>query len=993
MKWEFLGRYKSSKTIQLISIWYFTILLALAVIGFTAIPSILQLDKINKDIYTHPFSVSNAAIELRYNLNQIRSHMLKVFIATDKDEIKRLSDEIDSFEGIINRNQIIIRQKFLGDMGKVIEMERLLTEWKLIRKKEFESILSGKNENARNLIKGIGTDNFIQLNQILNYIINYAQTKAESFIYDSEKTMSATLISLSLLVVYILGSGVFVLEKVIQFQKDSQRVANKLKEHFLVEAKIQAEMELSKNKNQLKIITDNIPAIISLVDRNLKFQFVNKRFCELFHITAEECIGKKVIDVLGRPIFEKVYPNYLKALSGDVITYENSFAIKDGKLRHFEIKYTPYIEKGKQLGIIVLSQDVTERKHSEEVLRDSEIRLRESIQNSPYPIMMHAEDGEVILLSNAWMEITGYTINDIPTIKAWTDRAYGEDAAAIRKQIDRLYRLNSIEKEGEFQIKTAYGDIRTWEFQSQPLPKLKDGRLVTLSSAVDITDTRKNEENLRKARDESEIANRLKSEFLANMSHEIRTPMNAILGFAEILKDKVGNNPVVIEYLTGIQKSGKSLIDLINDILDLAKIEAGRLDIVYSPVNLFSIINEVKQIFSLQTNQKRLDFEIAIDEKLPRGLLLDELRLRQVLFNLIGNAVKFTEKGSIKINVICIAKNRESSSIDLVIEIQDTGFGIAEYELDSIFEPFKQQEGQDIMKFGGSGLGLSITRKLVEMMDGTITVESKLGVGSKFSIYMKGLEISSLVNSSQDFETEVSHITFDKSKILLVEDIESNRKVVTGFLEKQNLVIIEAQNGKKALEVLEKENFDLILMDMQMPEMDGKKTSQFLKKEERYNDIPIIILTASAMKENIKDIMNFADGYLCKPITRYELINELARFLPHKKEETEEPAYEPKMGNVLDLFKEYRESNNIDSGFKKEFDEWFTESDNARKSLNTNKLIQYFTELKQISEKYNIEPLATLASNLLQLTKTFSIARIADELSDLDSIHTLIISS
>jgi hypothetical protein len=265
-----------------------------------------------------------------------------------------------------------------------------------------------------------------------------------------------------------------------------------------------------------------------------------------------------------------------------------------------------------------------------------------------------------------------------------------------------------------------------------------------------------------------------------------------------------------------------------------------------------------------------LDFEITIDEKIPVGLLLDELRLRQVLFNLIGNAVKFTDKGSIKVNVKSLMTSTESNNIDLVIEIQDTGFGIAEVELDSVFEPFTQQKGQDMMKFGGSGLGLSISKKLVEMMNGTITVESEIGVGSKFSVYMKGLEISSLPNTNQDFEIETS---------------------------------------------------------------------------------------------------------------------------PNKNEDPGEIKYETSIEVFISQINEFLKTNTISEEFKKELDNWFIESDTARKSLHTNKLIQYITELKLLSEKYNIDPLANFSENLLHLIQTFSIAKIAYELNDLDSIHTILVSN
>lgn len=366
------------------------------------------------------------------------------------------------------------------------------------------------------------------------------------------------------------------------------------------------------------------------------------------------------------------------------------------------------------------------------------------------------------------------------------------------------------------------------------------------------------------------------------------------------------------------------------------------------------------------------------------------MRLRQVLFNLIGNAVKFTDKGGIKVNVIHIPKGGDSSSIDLVIDIIDTGIGIPEYELDLIFAPFMQQSGQDVMRFGGSGLGLSITRNLVEMMGGKVSVESKLGQGSKFSVYIEELEISSLAHNGKEFDIDSSNIIFQKSKILLVEDIESNRKVVTGFLEQCNFVIIEAKNGRVALELLKENPVDLILMDMQMPELDGRSTSLILKKDPLYKNIPIVILTASAMKENVQEIKTFAEGYLCKPISRSELIYELAKFLPHEQKEKPFSESEMKEFDFLKSLKLYILEKPVSLELQTEFTIWFKESESSRKTLHTNKLNNFIIDLKQIAEKYQIKPMEIYANNLLRLIKNFSIPEISSQLKLLDEIKLIL---
>ena len=862
MNWEFLANKKSSKIVKTISLWYLAIVFTLFIIGIIAIPSIVRLDGIARDIYIHPFSVSNSAIELRYNIIRIRNLMFQSFFATNKEEILKLSEEIDLVEITARENISVIKRNFLGDKEKVMEMERLFDTWKEVRKLEYQYLLSGQRVSAEKLRKEVEEEIFNPMNLLILYVIDFAKNKVVGFVLESEETMKRVILSLLLLIFMVLASGFFIMKRVIRLQTQTEKEATAEREEYLIESRLFAEQELVKNKNQLKLIADNVPASVSMVNVNLEFQFINKRFAEIHRVSFEECLGKTVADIMGQSVYDKVHMNYTRALLGEAVTYENLFDLKDGTSRYFEMKYTPFYEDERQTGVVILSHDITERKMSEV--------------------------------------------------------------------------------------------------------------------------------NLVKAKEEAEIANRLKSEFLANMSHEIRTPMNAILGFSEILKDKVGTDPVVLDYLSGIQKSGKNLISLINDILDLAKIEAGKLDIVYSPVNLFSVIQDVRQIFSLQTMQKRLNFEIAIDEKLPKSLLIDELRLRQVLFNLIGNAVKFTEKGEIKVKVIYIPKGGDSSSIDLVIEIHDTGIGIPEQEIDSIFEPFIQQSGQDVMRFGGSGLGLSITKKLVEMMGGTISVTSKLGVGSIFRIYIQELEISSLAHNGKEHDLEISNIKFDPARILLVEDIESNRKVVTGFLERFHFTIMEAQNGRIALELLATNSFDLILMDMQMPELDGKSTSLLLKRHPKYKDIPILILTASAMKENVQEILTFADGYLCKPISKLELINEIALFLPHQRKTFEQKRVEFTEKNFLVSMKDFLLANPIEVEFKKDLDQWFVDSDSARKSLQTNKLTVFIDSLKRLGEKFKVDPLIQFSDNLLRLIKNFSIPEISEALRLLEPMHVIV---
>jgi PAS domain S-box-containing protein len=300
-------------------------------------------------------------------------------------------------------------------------------------------------------------------------------------------------------------------------------------------------------------------------------------------------------------------------------------------------------------------------------------------------------------------------------------------------------------------------------------PSLAELRLLEVTSHIAgiAIELKRTEKRLVKAKEDAEIANQAKTEFLANMSHEIRTPLNAILGFADLLRDANINTPKYHDYLDGIEVGGRSLLSLINDILDLSKIEAGRMDINYEPADMRQICSEVRKIFQIKINEKQLEFVQDIQSDFPDGLFLDEIRMRQVLFNLVGNAVKFTQSGFIKIKVVF---TRKSVSLgDLKIYISDSGVGIPDNELVKIFEPFKQRDGQSARKYGGTGLGLTITKRLLDLMNGEISVKSELNIGSSFNLIFNDVKIAYeknenpvAENSKNDYlQIEVSDKIYD----------------------------------------------------------------------------------------------------------------------------------------------------------------------------------------------------------------------------------------
>ena len=405
-----------------------------------------------------------------------------------------------------------------------------------------------------------------------------------------------------------------------------------------------------------------------------------------------------------------------------------------------------------------------------------------------------------------------------------------------------------------------------------------------------------------RAKEQAEKANQCKSEFLANMSHEIRTPINAILGFTELLDERITEKQLK-DYLSLITSSGMMLLDLIEDILDLSRIEAGKLELKYTAVNPRDIMTEIEFIFSPKFHTKGLDFYMEIDPSLPQMLLLDEVRLRQILFNLVGNALKFTEKGCIKIKIKQKKRGKKThhSSLGLVISVRDTGIGIPRDQEKIIFEPFEQQKNQYSCKYGGTGLGLSITRRLVEMMGGEISLKSKVGKGSTFKVILKDVKVVSIpVNGSEKIGKKGKYppgvpgketLVFEKACILIADNSESDRTLIKGFLNVPAFTFIEAKNGKEAVVLARQYRPNLVIMDLRMPVMDGHEATAVLKADKSLRSIPVIILSASVVKEQDQAITKIAcDGYLKKPLNKAELFSELLRFLPYSTRRLESAA-------------------------------------------------------------------------------------------------------
>jgi PAS domain S-box-containing protein len=397
---------------------------------------------------------------------------------------------------------------------------------------------------------------------------------------------------------------------------------------------------------------------------------------------------------------------------------------------------------------------------------------------------------------------------------------------------------------------------------------------------ADITERRQAELDAKAARQEAERANRSKSSFLANMSHEIRTPMNAILGFAGLLRDRLKGGEER-EYLDIIADSGRGLLQIINDILDVSKVEAGKLQLVYSVVDPHRLLKEIETLFGQAARSKGVDLVLETPPDLPPAILADEARLRQILINLTGNAVKFTAKGRIRIAAHCSRPEGSEERVDLTIGVEDTGIGIPDQHKERVFDLFEQVEGAHQFQGGGTGLGLAISSQLARLMGGTIKVSDTPGGGATFTVLLKGVRLPAPGESKL-----VTHLEgeprprFKPARLLIADDNPLNRRMLRAWLTEFGFELVEAEDGAKALEAVRHAQPALVLLDLRMPAMDGRQIAQALRDAPETRDIPIVAISAAVMRDEREGFEALCDGFLAKPVDKGELIRLLARLLP-----------------------------------------------------------------------------------------------------------------
>jgi PAS domain S-box-containing protein len=662
-----------------------------------------------------------------------------------------------------------------------------------------------------------------------------------------------------------------------------------------ISARKRAEEALQKSEKKFRLIVENIRDIYFRCDLDGKLVMVSRSvLLKTGYESIDELIGRPMASFYVDPSSREHYLQTLRE-QGHVDDYGIRIKKKDGTPIDVSISSSfCYDDHGNPIGVEGIIRDITERKRMEEELRRNEERYRLMADNIRDLIWTMDLKMNLTYVSPSMQTMYGYSPEEAQGIRF--EKMLHPDSAGkvleLYKIIKDLMKQKTLSGRG-FSETLLLEHIRKdgstfWGETRVSIAVDSDGLIVGIQAVTrDITE-RKRAEALVKDKEAAEIASRAKSEFLAKMSHEIRTPLNGIIGMTELC---LGQNPDenLKELLETIYGEARNLSGLISDILDLAKIEAGKMVLEEAPFDLAGLVRSVTDGFALRAKQQGLDFVTCLAPEVPTSLVGDSARLRQVLVNLIGNALKFTPKGGVSVSGELVRDMGDGVVIQF--SVSDTGIGIPLDRQQRIFEPFEQADGSTTRQYGGTGLGVAIAREIVKMMGGEIGVVSEPGEGSTFwfTAKLKKSRAQALRRGKENTAGLPKAGVHGREsrqgrRILLVDDYATNREVARRHLEAGGHCVSLACNGQEAIEAFESGNYDLIFMDIQMPVIDGieatKRIRDLEKGSESASRVPILALTAHAVKEYIDACLQAGmDDYLIKPVFRQDLLGKVDRWI------------------------------------------------------------------------------------------------------------------
>lgn len=644
-----------------------------------------------------------------------------------------------------------------------------------------------------------------------------------------------------------------------------------------------AERLLEDSERKFRLLCEQAPVGIFQTDAHGKCTYVNKRWCEITGLSADQAFGDGWIDAIHSEDRHKIFSEWMDAISDKKeFAFEFRFLNPERGIRWVNGSALEVAgERGQPNVFIGTVTDITQVREMHRKLCESEELYSVLTTNTKdlISLLTPSETPTRIFVSPSCLDILGYPAHELIG-KSPFDLILDEDQEKIR-DLNRKLLQSGTPYSAELRVKRKDGRI-IW-IESIATPVFGQGGVIKgiQTSARDIGKRKEFETSLKEAKEKAEDATLAKSKFLSMMSHEIRTPMNGIIGLTNLLLNQSPREDQT-EQLNLLKFSGENLLTIINDILDFSKIEAGKISLESVEFNLQELMQNLANMLTPRCQEKSIGLQLRYDESLPRLFKGDPVRLAQVITNLAGNAIKFTEHGQV---TIAVKSDGTAGSKHLInFEIQDTGIGIASEKLETIFERFSQADDDTTRKFGGTGLGLSIARSLVDLMKGTLSVTSALNKGSvfTFTITMEpGVRIATTPPSD-----EATSLPALEANILLVEDNLVNQVVARSFLRKWGIRVDLATDGEQATTKILTKQYDLVLMDVQMPVMDGFEATQRIRSmdDPYFQRVPIIALTASVMLGMKEKIMEVGmDAFVGKPFDPDELYKTIVMHLPSAK--------------------------------------------------------------------------------------------------------------
>lgn len=636
----------------------------------------------------------------------------------------------------------------------------------------------------------------------------------------------------------------------------------------------------SASDERLSLLVEQSP--LAIIEWTLDFTIIgwNPAAESIFGYSRDEALGQPGDLLIIAPDAREHVATLWQTLKTGKLPQRsiNNNVTKDGRTITCEWHNVPLLDKkGNVLSVAAFAQDITERIQAEEALSKSRQRLALVLLQSPLAIIERDLNFIVLDWNPAAEQIFGYTREEAVG-KSGVDLLVPDEVKdTVNNILGQLLTQNGVVRSINENV-TKDGRRITCEWYNVPLVDAEGNKIGLASMAMDITDRIRAEREIQMAKEAAETANLAKSTFLANMSHELRTPLNAILGFAQVMERDPDLSPRQQEYVDIISRSGEHLLGLINDVLEISKIEAGRLKLQEAPFDLYQMLEGIEEMLKIRAEGKGLQLLFELDPSVPHYALGDENKLRQILLNLVGNAIKFTREGGIALR----AKYEMKGEPRLLVEIEDTGEGIAEHELATLFQPFVQAEG-GAKSHEGTGLGLAISRQFVHLMGGEISVRSIIGQGTVFLF-----DVHIQVAKSEDIQTRraerrvigIDPIDQGKYRILVVDDKWENRRLLVEWLKQVGFEVRAAADGREALAIWEQWSPQLIWMDIRMPGMDGYEATRIIKSSLKGQSTVIIALTASILDQDQAGIRAVGcDDFVRKPVRASIIFGKIVEHL------------------------------------------------------------------------------------------------------------------